>query len=124
MSADVALAMLARRKHADDVLTREYLPLQGRVTASVRASLARRNIHFDALDIQAFYNHAWDGLHTELAEGRAIANRPGWLVTVTTRRALDEYRKLHRDRHDDGADAAEQGGDDDLASRLDDAAKL
>jgi DNA-directed RNA polymerase specialized sigma24 family protein len=117
-------ALSGRRQHADEVLAQEYGSLRGRVTATVRASLARRNIHFDAADVEAFYNQAWHGLHTELTDGRAIANRPGWLVTVTTRRALDEYRKLHRDRHDDGADLAEHGVDDDFAGRLDDAAKL
>jgi DNA-directed RNA polymerase specialized sigma24 family protein len=116
--------MNLRRKRADDLLARDYEALRATVSAGARAQLARKNVYFDSADIEAFYNQAWHGLHTELAAGRTITNHAGWLVTVTTRRALDEYRKLHRDRHADGAEAADQGTDADFAAQLDDAAKL
>jgi DNA-directed RNA polymerase specialized sigma24 family protein len=112
------------RKRADDLLARDYEALRAKVSAGAGAQLARKNIHFDPVDMEAFYNQAWHGLHSEVAAGRTIANHTGWLVTVTARRALDEYRRLHRDRHADGVEPAEHAADGDLAERLDDAAKL
>ena len=116
--------MNLRRKRADDLLARDYEALRATVSAGARAQLARKNIHFDPVDMEAFYNQAWHGLHSELAAGKTIGNHAGWLVTVTARRALDEYRKLHRDRYADGVEPADHAADADFAERLDDAAKL
>ena len=116
--------MNLRRKRADDLLARDYEALRATVSAGARAQLARKNIHFDPVDMEAFYNQAWHGLHSELAAGKTIGNHAGWLVTVTARRALDEYRKLHRDRYADGVEPADHAAGADFAERLDDAAKL
>lgn len=114
------LAARERRK-ADEMLSRGYEPWKRKVQAGVRGQLSRRNIHFDDLDLDGFYNQAWHGLHTKLIEGENISNPEGFLVRAMFCRAIEEFRLRHVDRYEkDGIDALEYGTEVDLPSRLDD----
>jgi len=128
------------------VLREQFEELRGRVLASVRSRLRAAGAHLDETDLEACYALAWQGLYMALLEGREIANPSGWLVLVTYRRALDEYRQRARTRCNGelglgapdgidgdregaqpvpaaaGAAASASGGD--LAAELDDRARL
>jgi len=117
------MSVLAAREQrkADEMLSRGYEPWKRKVQAGVRGQLSRKNIHFDDLDLDAFYNQAWHGLHTKLIEGEEITNPEGFLVRAMFCRAIEEYRRRHVDRYEsDGLDALEQGAEVDLPSQLDD----
>jgi RNA polymerase sigma factor (sigma-70 family) len=118
-----------RRYRAERLLTAQFEALRASVIAGVRKRLAAGGAAADAVDLEACYAAAWQGLYGALLEGREIANPAGWLVVVTLRRALDELRagasiappiadpdvyRVHRAPPDQ----------DDLARELDDRARL
>src|SRR4051794_12910208 len=75
------------------------------------------------------YAQAWQGLYTELLAGEEISNVAGWLVVVTSRRAIDEHRSRTRERHHDleheGREALwERPQERDLAAELDDRVRI
>jgi DNA-directed RNA polymerase specialized sigma24 family protein len=113
-----------RRRRADDIIRRDYEGLRRVVLSGVRGQLARRGVEMPDAELDAAYNVAWQGLYAQLLEGDEIKNLAGFLVTVTTRRAIDEYRKVHVARRADDVEVGDQGHDPDLAERLDDFTKL
>jgi DNA-directed RNA polymerase specialized sigma24 family protein len=109
---------------ADSVLARDYERLKPDILRTVRGKLASSGVRFDDADLDAFYNQAWHGVHTKLAEGERVENVNGLLVTIAQRRALDEFRALRLESRVD-ADALDgQRVDLDLASVLDDHIRL
>ena len=69
--------MNLRRKRADDLLARDYEALRATVSAGARAQLARKNIHFDPVDMEAFYNQAWQGCTRSWPRARRSETTPG-----------------------------------------------
>jgi DNA-directed RNA polymerase specialized sigma24 family protein len=88
------MTIVAPSQQADTVLARDYERLKPDILRTVRGKLASSCVRFDDLDLDAFYNQAWHGVHTKLAEGERVENVSGLLVTIAQRRALDEFRAL------------------------------
>lgn len=86
---------------ADRVIEAEYEEFKADVLRTVAGKLAATKIRFAGLDMDGFYNQAWYGLYSKLQDGQEIENRKGLLIQMTYRRAIDEYRTLHPDRHAD-----------------------
>jgi DNA-directed RNA polymerase specialized sigma24 family protein len=112
------------RAGADTVLERDYERLKPEILRTVRGKLAARGIRFDNADLEAFYNQAWHGIHVKLAAGEEVDNLAGLLVTISQRRALDEYRAMHTERRADPAELGTVRVDLDLAARVDDQTRL
>jgi RNA polymerase sigma factor (sigma-70 family) len=85
-----------RRYRAERLLREEFEGLRGRVLASVRGRLRASGVRLDESDLEACYSQAWQGLYTAMLDGRQIENPAGWLVLVTSRRAIDEHRARRR----------------------------
>jgi DNA-directed RNA polymerase specialized sigma24 family protein len=118
------MTIVAPSTQADTVLARDYERLKPEILRTVRGKLASSGVRFDDLDLDAFYNQAWHGVHTKLAEGERVENVSGLLVTIAQRRALDEFRALRMEARVD-ADALDgQRVDLDLAARVDDHMRL
>jgi DNA-directed RNA polymerase specialized sigma24 family protein len=113
-----------RRHRAERLLRERFEGLRADVLASVRGRLRASGVALDEADLQAAYSQAWQGLYTVILGGEEIANPAGWLVTVTHRRALDEHRARTRQRWQAGSALDELGHERDLASELDDRARL
>ncbi|MBJ7353229.1 MAG: sigma-70 family RNA polymerase sigma factor [Thermoleophilaceae bacterium] len=105
--------------NADQVIGEEYEAFKDEVTRTVAGKLAASKIRFAELDMDGFYNQAWYGLYTKLQDGQQIENRKGLLVQMTYRRAIDEYRTLHPDRHADPVVLETLGTDDPIEETLD-----
>jgi DNA-directed RNA polymerase specialized sigma24 family protein len=111
---------IAPPSQADTVLARDYERLKPDILRTVRGKLASSGVRFDDADLDAFYNQAWHGVHTKLADGERVENVNGLLVTIAQRRALDEFRALRLESRVD-ADALDgQRVDLDLAAQVDD----
>jgi RNA polymerase sigma factor (sigma-70 family) len=114
-----------RRYRAERLLRREFDALRAQVLASVRARLGASGARLDPADLDACYAQAWQGLYTELLAGEEISNLAGWLVVVTSRRAIDEHRARTRERRGDleheGRAAPRER---DLAAELDDRIRI
>lgn len=104
---------------ADAVIGAEYEAFKDEVTRTVAGKLAASKIRFAELDMDGFYNQAWYGLYTKLQDGQTIDNRKGLLVQMTYRRAIDEYRTLHPDRHADPVVIETVGVDQPIEETLD-----
>ncbi|HKH78730.1 MAG TPA: sigma-70 family RNA polymerase sigma factor, partial [Solirubrobacteraceae bacterium] len=128
-----------RRYRAERLLRHEFEALRGEVLARVRGKLRAIGLGLDQGDLEAAYGAAWQGLYMATLEGQEIASPAGWLALVTFRRAVDEHRARARvhlpgEWHSQDLDAADGiadtalegriGGDCDLATRLDDRARL
>ena len=120
------MALLAgrRRETAEHVLDREYDELRRPTMTALRTKLGTRNISFDDVDLDAFYNQAWHGLYLRLAEGDEVENHGGFLVHAAYCRAIEEVRRLHPERRAEGVDLAALGTDVDLPAQLDDRVQL
>jgi DNA-directed RNA polymerase specialized sigma24 family protein len=98
---------------------RDYAELEPEVLRTVRGKLAAAGAPIDDHALAAAYNQAWHALYAARTSGEEIANRAGFLVQVTYRRALDEQRATRRlvvvESPGDG-EAFEQ----DLDARIDD----
>jgi RNA polymerase sigma factor (sigma-70 family) len=119
--------LLLRRYRADRLLAEEFEKLRGRVIGTVEARLRGAGAALDHSDLEAAYAQAWQGLHTALLEGQQIANPAGWLAVVTHRRALDERRARRGTvpvALDDECGPVTAAREHDLASELDDRARL
>lgn len=104
---------------ADRVIGEEYEAFKGEVVQTVAGKLAASKINFAPLDMDGFYNQAWFGLWTKLSDGQQVENRMGLLVQMTYRRAIDEYRTLHPDRHADPVVLETLGREDPIEETLD-----
>ncbi len=113
-----------RRERAEHVLDREYDQLRRPTMTALRTKLGTRNVSFDDVDLEAFYNQAWHGLYLRLAEGDEIENHGGFLVHAAYCRAIEEVRRLHPERRAEGVDLAALGSDVDLPAQLDDRTQL
>lgn len=76
----------------DRLITDEYERSKGETLRTVASKLAAAGVKTSPADLEAPYNEAWHALYMKLSEGEEIGNRIGFLVTVTHRRALSEYR--------------------------------
>ena len=85
-----------RRYRADRLLREEFEGLRGRVLASARGRLRASGVQLDESDLEACYSQAWQGLYMAMLDGRQVENPAGWLVLVTSRRAIDEHRARRR----------------------------
>lgn len=112
------------RAHADYVLARDYQPMKSLVISSVRRYLNKRNLRFDILDLEGFYNHAWVALHSKLSNGDNVHSPEGFLVLVTRRRAVDEARRMTGIRSDDRTAVADLGEEHDFAAKVDNKTRL
>jgi DNA-directed RNA polymerase specialized sigma24 family protein len=118
------VTIVAPSQQADTVLARDYERLKPDILRTVRGKLASSGVQFDDLDLDAFYNQAWHGVHTKLAEGERIENVSGLLVTIAQRRALDEFRALRMEARIDADLLDGQRVDLDLAAQVDDHMRL
>ena len=118
------MTIVAPSQQADTVLARDYERLKPDILRTVRGKLASSGVRFDDLDLDAFYNQAWHGVHTKLAEGERIENVSGLLVTIAQRRALDEFRALKMESRVDADLLDGQRVDLDLAAAVDDHMRL
>lgn len=91
--------LLLRRYRAERMLRQDFQALRGTVLVGVRGRLRARGVHLDSADLEACYAQAWHGLYAAVLADEQVLNPTGWLVHVTFRRAIDEYRaRLHEDR--------------------------
>jgi DNA-directed RNA polymerase specialized sigma24 family protein len=118
------MTIVAPSQQADTVLARDYERLKPDILRTVRGKLASSGVQFDDLDLDAFYNQAWHGVHTKLAEGERVENVSGLLVTIAQRRALDEFRALRMEARVDADLLDGQRVDLDLAAAVDDHMRL
>jgi RNA polymerase sigma factor (sigma-70 family) len=126
-----------RRYRAERLLRDEFRSLRASVLGDVRLGLRACGAELDERDLEACYAQAWQGLYAATLQGQEIVNPPGWLRTVTRRRAIDEHRAYMRRRAVArlGADpalggeqlatsAGEPAAESDVAEQLDARAKL
>jgi DNA-directed RNA polymerase specialized sigma24 family protein len=111
-------------QQADTVLARDYERLKPDILRTVRGKLAASGVRFDDSDLDGFYNQAWHGVHTKLSEGERVENVNGLLVTITQRRALDEFRALRAESRVDAESLLARGVEPDFAARIDDEIKI
>ncbi len=117
------------RYRAERLLRKDFAGLRKKVLTIVRGQLRAKGVALDPADLEASYAQAWHGLYATVLEGEQVENPSAWLVLVTFRRAIDEYRSAGRAGVLDGGknssypsrfDATRT----DLASELDDRARL
>jgi RNA polymerase sigma factor (sigma-70 family) len=84
------------RYRAERLLRKDFAGLRVKVLAVVRSQLSGKGIALDQADLEACYAQAWHGLYATVLEGEAVENPSAWLVTVTFRRAIDEYSTTSR----------------------------
>ena len=118
-----------RRYRAERLLRKDFTGLRARVLAIVRSQLRSKGIKLDPADLDACYSQAWHGLYATLLEGEAVENPSAWLVLVTFRRAIDEYRAKGRAGVVEGEDRRSyprepDASAQDLAAELDDRVRL
>jgi len=112
--------VVVRRWRAERLLRRDFEALRARVLARVERRLGVAS-GASAIDLDACYAQAWQGLYTAILQGEQIDNPTGWLVVVTHRRAIDDLRARARAR----AGSLERASEDpDLAAELDQRARL
>jgi RNA polymerase sigma factor (sigma-70 family) len=87
-----------RRYRAERLLREQFRSLRASVLSDVRLGLRASGTELDERDLEACYAQAWQGLYAATLEGQEIANPPGWLRTVTRRRAIDQQRAYLRGR--------------------------
>ena len=126
--------LLLRRFRAERLLREEFDSLRARVLSSVRTRLRASGATIDAVDLDAAYSLAWQGLYAAVLEGQDVGNPAGWLAVAAFRRAIEEYR-VHGRRagrsldHPAGGDGVRgvdvhMGSEPDLAAELDDRVRL
>jgi DNA-directed RNA polymerase specialized sigma24 family protein len=118
------VSTVAPPSHADSVIARDYERLKPDILRTVRGKLASSGVRLDDADLDAFYNQAWHGVHTKLAEGEQVENVNGLLVTIAQRRALDEFRALRMESRVDADVLDGRRVDLDMAAQADDHVRL
>ena len=113
-----------RRFRAERLLIADFARLRARVLAGVRSHLGGAGRALDAGDLEACYAQAWHGLYAAVAAGEDVANPAGWLVTVTSRRAIEEVRSRARETCAGDELLAEHGCEPDPIERLEAARQL
>lgn len=108
---------------AETEIERDYARLEAEVVGTARGKLAQTGGTLDEQALAAAYNQAWHALYAARVGGDEIANRVGFLVQVTYRRALDERRAASRRAATDPA-ALEVGVDPDLDGQIDDSLRV
>lgn len=98
---------------------REYARLQKRVVGLLRKRMREAGVHYDELDLQGFYNHAFHQLVAALKAGKKIDTIDGFVITAATRRAIEEARVRRPRLQADEPDIGETGRDSDFAAELD-----
>jgi DNA-directed RNA polymerase specialized sigma24 family protein len=88
--------LTVRRYRAERLLREDFNALRGKVLGVVRGRLRASGVSLDPSDLEACYAQAWQGLFEVILEGEEINSPPGWLVTATFRRAIEEHRSRHR----------------------------
>jgi DNA-directed RNA polymerase specialized sigma24 family protein len=104
---------------ATDLVSVEYEQHKAEVIRTVAAKLSAAGAGGAGFDLEASYNEAWHALYMALADGEEIENRVAYLVTVTYRRALNEFRAFRVNRRADPAALDAIGVDLDLDAKLD-----
>ncbi len=90
---DVTPLDLRRYQRRTRLLRKEFEGMRGKVLTVVRSQLRGKGIALAVRpDLEASYAQAWHGLYASVLAGERIENPAGWLVRVTFRRAVDEYR--------------------------------
>ncbi len=97
----------------ETAIRREYEGFKPEIIRTVSSKLAGDGVRPLDSDLDFSYNEAWHALYMKLAAGEEVENRKGFLVTVTHRRALNEFHSWHPSRR---ANVAEM---DSLASTAD-----
>lgn len=97
----------------------EYEELRPEVIRTAAAKLSANGIRPLSSDLDYAYNAAWQALYVELAGGGTVLNRKGFLVTVTHRQALNEFRAWHPSRRADEAEVDLLPEEPDLDARID-----
>jgi RNA polymerase sigma factor (sigma-70 family) len=113
-----------RRFRAERLLRRDFERLRITVLSSVRSRLGGSAAELDASDLEACYASAWHGLYAAVLGGDQITNPAGWLVVVTTRRAIDERRSRHPGECRQDIALEGYGQEPDLVARLDETRQL
>lgn len=114
----------AGARRVETEVERDYARLKPEILRTVRGKLAAAGAPIDDSDLDASYNQAWHALYAELRAGVEIANRKGFLVQLTYRRAVDELRAARRARPAGAGEPDEAGADPDLDGLLDDRIRL
>lgn len=109
-----------RRFRAERLLRREFDALRPKVLSTVRSRLGGGACELDTGDLEACYAQAWQGLYAVVLDGEEIANPAGWLVVVTSRRAIDERRARREALRAPEPEALEHGWEPDMEARIDD----
>ncbi len=111
-------------ERARATVERHYGELEDRVLRAVRRKLNARNIPFDDSDLREAYCLAWHGLYEQLRGDARIDSLTAMLVTITFRRAIDEYRHAHPHRPPARTVAAAQHDPLELDELVDDRLRL
>lgn len=110
--------------------------MSGKVLGAVRGRLRASGVSLDPSDLEACYAQAWQGLFDVMLAGEEIDSPPGWLVTATFRRAIEEHRSRRRSyptqgvgepdgfHGGHGAGGGEETIEHDFAGELDDRIRL
>lgn len=117
----MAVAATRRERWAEHVTNRDMQRLKTAVLNGMRSHLHRRGVRdFDDSDLEDFYISAWYTYYKYLAEGKAVRNPEGFLVTVACRRAFDALRSpLHGLDRNVSPEPDENGVDYDIDEQLD-----
>ena len=103
----------------DRVIAEEYERNKGEVLRTVRAKLGAAGVKTSLEDLEAPYNEAWHALYMKMSDGEEIENRIGFLVTVTHRRHLSEYRAARAGLRADESELSSVGVEFDLDTQID-----
>lgn len=104
---------------AHDLVSAEYDQHKAEVLRTVRSKLTAAGIRSPDSDLDSSYNEAWHALYLTMADGEEVDNRVGYLVTVTHRRALNEFRAMKVSRRIDAEMLEDIGVELDVDSQLD-----
>jgi DNA-directed RNA polymerase specialized sigma24 family protein len=87
------LTFRRRSRLADRLLESNYESLKPAVIAAMRSRLFCCGLRFHRLDLEAFYNAAWEIAHRKIREGAGSEALAPFLVVVASYKAIDEARR-------------------------------